>query len=68
MKFDETKRQTTEEQRTINCALMLDEVEESQLLLLTPSQYNLLVYMSNEEMDFYNSQVTVLEKNPFKTF
>lgn len=68
MKFDETKRQTTEEQRTINCALMLDEVEEPQLLLLTPSQYNLLVYMSNEEMDFYNSQVTLLEENPFKTF
>lgn len=62
-------RQTVEEQRTIKCALMLDEVEEPQLLLLTPSQYSLLVYMSNEEMDFYNSQVTVLEEeNPFKTF
>lgn len=63
------ERQTKEEQRTIKCALMLDEVEEPQLLLLTPSQYSLLVYMSNEEMDFYNSQVTVLEEeNPFKTF
>ena len=62
-------RQTVEEQRTIKCALMLDEVEEPQLLLLTPSQYSLLVYMLNEEMDFYNSQVTVLEEeNPFKTF
>lgn len=63
------EKQITEEQRTIKCALILDEVEEPQLLLLTPSQYSLLVYMSNEEMDFYNSQVTVLEEeNPFKTF
>lgn len=59
---------TTEEQRTIKCALMLNEVEEPQFLLLTPSQYNLLMYMSNEEMDFYNSQVTLLEEDPFKTF
>lgn len=57
-----------EEQRTIKCALMLDEVEEPQLFLLTPSQYELLVYMSSEEMDFYNSQVTPLEEDPFKTF
>lgn len=62
------EKQTKEEQRTIKCALMLDEVEEPQLLLLTSSQYNLLVYLSNEEMDFYNSQVTVLEEDPFKTF
>lgn len=63
------ERQTKEEQRTIKCVLMLDEVEEPQLFLLTPSQYNLLKYMSNEEMDFYNSQVTLLEEeDPFKTF
>lgn len=62
------ERQTKEEQRIIKCALMLDEVEEPQLLLLTPSQYSLLVYLSSEEMDFYNSQVTVLEENPFKSF
>ena len=63
------ERQIIEEQRTIKCALMLDEVEEPQLFLLTPSQYSLLVYLSNEEMDFYNSQVTLLEEeNPFKTF
>lgn len=62
------EKQTREEQRTIKCALMLDEVEEPQLFLLTPSQYSLLVYMSNEEMDFYNSQVTLLEENPFKSF
>lgn len=62
------ERQTKEEQRTIKCALMLDEVEEPQLLLLTPSQYSLLVYLSSEEMDFYNSQVTILEENPFKSF
>lgn len=63
------EKQIIEEQRTIKYALMLDEIEEPQLFLLTPSQYSLLVYMSNEEMDFYNSQVTVLEEeNPFKTF
>lgn len=55
------------EQRTIKCVLMLDE-GEPQLFLLTPSQYSLLMYISNEEMDFYNSQVIPLEENPFKTF
>lgn len=60
----ETKGQ---EERAIKCALMLDE-GEPQLFLLTPSQYSLLLYMSSEEMDFYNSQVTLLEENPFKTF
>lgn len=58
---------TETEQRTIKCVLMLDE-GEPQLFLLTPSQYSLLMYISNEEMDFYNSQVIPLEENPFKTF
>lgn len=68
MKNEQLSIETMEEQKTIKCALMLDEVEEPQLFLLTPSQYSLLVYMSSEEMDFYNSQVTLLEENPFKTF
>lgn len=65
--FNETMNQTTAEKRTIKCALTL-EGGEVRFFALTPSQYTLLMYLSNDEMNFYDSQVIPLDEGSFETF
>lgn len=64
--FNEAMKQSAEEQRTIKCALILDE--DVRFLSLTPSQYSLLMYLSNDEMNFYNSEVIPLKEGSFEKF
>lgn len=65
--FNEAMKQGVEEQRTIKCALMLEE-GEVRFYSLTPSQYSLLMYLSNDEVNFYDSQVIPLNEDSFETF
>ena len=52
--FNEAMKQSAEEKRTIKWALILDE--DVRFLSLTPSQYSVLMYLSNGEMNFYKSE------------
>lgn len=64
--FNEALKQTTVEKRTIKCALMLED--DVRFYSLTPSQYTLLMYLSNDEMNFYDSRVIPLDEGSFETF
>lgn len=64
--FNEAMKQTTEEKRTIKCALILDE--DVRFYSLTPSQYALLMYLSDDEVNFYDSRIIPLDEGSFETF
>lgn len=68
--FNEAMKQTTEEQRTIKCALTLrnedDFQQEVRFFSLTPSQYSLLKYLSDDEVNFYYSEVIPLDEGSFE--
>lgn len=70
--YNEAMKQTTEEQRTIKCVLILENESEFQqdvrFYSLTPSQYNLLKYLSDDEVNFYYSEVIPLDEGSFETF
>lgn len=63
---NEAMKQNAEEQRTINCVLMLKD--DVRFFSLTPSQYSLLMYLANNEISFYNSAVIPLSESAFETF
>lgn len=68
--FNEAMKQGTEEQRTIKCVLTLknedDFQQEVRFFSLTPSQYNLLKYLSDNEVNFYYSEVIPLTEGSFE--
>lgn len=70
--YNEAMKQTTEEQRTIKCALVLenegDFQQDVRFYSLTPSQYTLLKYLSDDEVNFHFSQVIPLDEGSFETF
>lgn len=65
--YNEAMKQTTGEKRTIKCALMLEE-GDVRFYSLTPSQYTLLMYLSDDEVNFYDSRVIPLDEGSFETF
>lgn len=70
--YNEAMKQTTEEKRTIKCALVLenegDFQQDVRFYSLTPSQYTLLKYLSDDEVNFHFSQVIPLNEGSFETF
>lgn len=70
--YNEAMKQTTGEKRTIKCALVLENEDDSQqdvrFYSLTPSQYTLLKYLSDDEVNFHFSQVIPLDEGSFETF
>lgn len=70
--FNEEMKQSAEEQRTIKCALVLenegDFQQDVRFYSLTPSQYTLLKYLSDDEVNFHFSQVILLDEGLFETF
>lgn len=62
--FSNEAMKQEEEQRTIKCALVLED--DVRFFSLTPSQYNLLMYLSDEKISFYKSLVNRLDEGTFE--